>query len=448
MEIMPGSASRPNIVYVHSHDTGRFVSPYGHALVTPNLQKLAESGVLFRGAFSAAPTCSPSRAALLTGQAPHSSGMMGLAHRGFALHEPAQHLAHTLKGAGYFSVLTGMQHVAASADVGKTGYDVVIAKPNRAEIEAAAFLDNAPSQPFFLDVGFAETHRFGPHFNRESDGKPVSRGDGRYVSIPPHLPDNETTRADFADYAQAAEILDAKIGVVLEALERNHLTENTIIICTTDHGLAFPGMKCNLTDRGIGVMLMLCGPQIPAGMVCDALVSQIDIFPTLCDWLEIAKPKWLQGRSLLPVISQSASQVNDAIFAEVTYHAAYEAQRCVRTPRWKYIRRFDKRNRVALPNCDDSPTKTWLLERGWAERAIADEQLFDLWFEPQEMNNLAAATENPLAANALEEMRWRLDNWMHETDDPLLRGAVSAPSGAQINDPDGKSPNEAPQTVA
>src|SRR6476660_8683988 len=113
---MPRS-SRPNLVYIHSHDTGRFVSPYGYAIATPNLQKLAESGVLFRKAFCAAPTCSPSRAALLTGQAPHSSGLIGLAHRGFALHDPAQHLAHTLKNAGYYGVLTGMQHVASSADI-------------------------------------------------------------------------------------------------------------------------------------------------------------------------------------------------------------------------------------------------------------------------------------------------------------------------------------------
>ena len=273
---------------------------------------------------------------------------------------------------------------------------------------------------------------------------PVARGDGRYVPVPPHLPDNETTRADFADYVEAAKVLDAKIGVVLAALERNGLAENTLIVCTTDHGIAFPGMKCSLTDCGIGVMLILRGPQIPVGQVCDALVSQIDLFPTLCDLLEIENPNWLQGRSLLPVISGAAREVNDAIFAEVTFHAAYEPQRCVRTPRWKYIRRFDERGRVALPNCDDSPTKTWLLERGWAERPIPDEQLFDLWFDPQEMNNLAGRQE---VGHALDEMRWRLDNWMHETDDPLLRGPVSAPRGAQINDPEGKSPNEAPRTV-
>src|SRR5207247_1678035 len=101
------------------------------------------------------------------------------------------------------------------------------------------------------------------------------------------------------------------------------------------------GMKCHLTDRGIGVMLILRGPGVfSGGKVCDAMVSQIDLFPTLCDLLEIEKPAWLQGRSLLPLLHGEAEEVNDEIFAEVTYHAAYEPQRCVRTRRWKYIRRY------------------------------------------------------------------------------------------------------------
>lgn len=439
---------RPNIVYLHSHDTGRYVSPYGHAIGTPNIQELANDGVLFRQAFCAAPTCSPSRAALLTGQSPHSAGMIGLAHRGFPLHDQSQHLAHTLKAAGYHCALAGVQHVAAGDDVKKLGYDVIYDQKNGTENNAVEFLNTAPSEPFFLDAGFNETHRFGAHFNREN-GVPVQRGDGRHSTVPPHLLDNEITRAEIADFAYSAHILDEKYGQILSALERNGLLENTLIICTTDHGIAFPGSKCNLTDRGIGVLLILRGPgEFSGGKVVDALVSQIDIYPTLCDLLEIEKPGWLQGRSLLPIVREEAREVNDAIYAEVTYHAAYEPQRCVRTPRWKYIRRFDERRKVALPNCDDSSTKAWLLERGWAERPLAGEQLYDLWFDPQESNNLANRTEMPReAANALEEMRWRLDNWMQETNDPLLRGPVPAPSGSQINDPNGQSPNEAPQTV-
>ncbi|MFN5934562.1 MAG: sulfatase-like hydrolase/transferase, partial [Roseiflexaceae bacterium] len=70
---------KPNIIYVHSHDTGRYIQPYGHAVPTPNLQRFAEQGVVFRNAFSVAPNCSPSRSALVTGHAPHCNGMNGLA---------------------------------------------------------------------------------------------------------------------------------------------------------------------------------------------------------------------------------------------------------------------------------------------------------------------------------------------------------------------------------
>src|SRR5258708_28427949 len=87
--------TRPNILYIHSHDTGRYLQPYGHAVPAPNLQRLAEGGVLFRKAFNVAPTCSPSRASLLTGMCPHRNGMLRLAHRGFALNNYQHHLLPT-----------------------------------------------------------------------------------------------------------------------------------------------------------------------------------------------------------------------------------------------------------------------------------------------------------------------------------------------------------------
>ena len=108
---------RPNILYLHSHDTGRYIQPYGHNVPTPNLQVLAEQGVLFRQSFCAGPTCSPSRACLVTGMWPHSSGMIGLAHRGFALNDYTQHIVHTMRQAGYHSTLIGVQHVAARPEL-------------------------------------------------------------------------------------------------------------------------------------------------------------------------------------------------------------------------------------------------------------------------------------------------------------------------------------------
>ncbi len=105
--------------------------------------------------------------------------------------------------------------------------------------------------------------------------------------------------------------------------------------------------------------------------MCDALVSQVDLFPTLCDLLEINPPAWLQGRSLLPLVRGEAPEIREAVFSEINFHVAYEPQRAVRTQRWKYIRRFDGRTRPVLPNCDDSPSKSLWIENGWRERPVA-----------------------------------------------------------------------------
>lgn len=432
--------TRPNILYIHGHDTGRYVGPYGHAVATPNIQRLAEEGVLFRKAFCAAPTCSPSRAALLTGQAPHNAGMVGLVNRGYDLSDHGQHIVTTLRGAGYHTVLSGLQHVAR--DPGDIGYDDIRTTSGRAAAShAVEFLNDASASasgaPFYLEVGFFENHRVFP--------EPTV--DERYCLPPAPLPDTPRTRQDIAAYKTMAQDLDAKMGAVFAALERNGLAENTLVICTTDHGLAFPGMKCNLTDHGMGVMLIMRGPGgFTGGAVHDAMLSQIDVFPTLCDLLDIQPPEWLQGNSFLDVVSGDREEVNDEVFAEVTYHAAYEPKRAVRTQRWKYIRHFGGRDRPVLPNCDDSPSKDVWLDAGWQGRRVEEERLYDLAFDPNETQNRAGDAD---LADVLDDMRGRLDRWMAATSDPLLGGAhVQPPPGTSYNDPDGLSPNETPTVVA
>lgn len=425
---------RPNIVYIHSHDSGRYLQPYGHAIPTPNLQRLAEEGVLFRQAFSGAPTCSPSRAALLTGQSAHASGMLGLAHRGFKLHDYKQHIVHTLRDAGYTSVLAGLQHVAANADT--IGYDEVMKPKSTSAVNVAPtavdFLNRRPTKPFFLDVGFFETHREYP--------KPAASDDPRYLLPPAALPDTPQTRLDTAGYHASARILDNGVGAVLDALDRNGLTSNTIVISTTDHGVAFPRMKCNLEDFGMGVSLIIRGPQgFARQIVNDSLISHIDVFPTLCDALGIAHPAWLTGKSFLPVLRGEASEGNDAVFSEVTFHAAYEPKRAVRTKRYKYIRRYGNKQTPVLPNCDDGLSKSLWLEYGWKTHRLPEESLYDLVFDPAENNSLV--TDASLTS-VLADMRTRLDRWMKDTDDPLLKGPVAPPHGSKVNDPDGVSPKE------
>jgi arylsulfatase A-like enzyme len=423
-----------NILYMHSHDSGRYLGPYGYPVPTPNLRKLAAEGVVFRRAFSAAPTCSPSRAALLTGQCPHQNGMFGLAHRGFSMTDYRRHLLYTLRGAGYTSVLAGLQHIADRPE--RIGFDEILhpQSTRAADVapQAVAFLNRRPKQPFFLDVGFFETHRAYP--------APTVADDARSIQPPTPIPDTAATRADMAGFHASARNLDFGVGQVLEALERNGLAENTLVISTTDHGLAFPRMKCNLTDSGWGVSLILRGPDVfRDGKTCDAMVSHLDIFPTICESLEIKAPDWLEGRSVLPVLRGRMAEINEEVFAEVNYHASYEPQRAVRTQRHKYIRRFGDRAAPVLPNCDDSPSKTLWLESGWRQHVLPKEELYDLIFDPGEQCNLA--TER-ISGDTLQTMRARLDHWMERTNDPLLRGPVPAPPGAKVNPVDQTSPNE------
>jgi arylsulfatase A-like enzyme len=360
--------------------------------------------------------------------------MVGLAHRGFPLNDYRQHIVHTLRDLGFWSGLIGEQHISKKPEV--IGYDEVI-KIDTSHVDDVApvavdLLTKRLRQPFFLSVGFFETHR---EFFQPSSPKKAN-----YVLPPPNLPDTPEIRQDMAAYHASAHSLDVGVERVLDALDASGIAENTLVICTTDHGLAFPGSKATLYDRGLGVMLILRGPGgFTGGKASDALVSHIDLFPTICDLLGVDHPEYLQGKSLLPLVTGQAEEVRDAIFAEKTYHVAYEPERCVRTHRWKYVRRFGDRETPVLANVDDGPSKDLLLANGWAERPIPHEQLYDLIFDPNEARNLA---NDPSLSGVLQEMRERLDAWMRETRDPLLDGPVPAPPGAELNTPDQLSPND------
>ena len=304
----------PNILYLNSHDTGRYVQPYGHAIPTPNIQWLADQGVMFRNAFCAAPSCSGSRAALLTGEYCHTNGMMGLAHRGFALNDIGHHMVRTLSAAGYHTGLIGEQHV--SVDPAVLGYDVVhdVQDTNASSVAPAAIeaLSNGIQEPFFLSVGFFETHR--------SFFAPSSVRDRVYSLPPPFLPDTPEIRLDVAAYKASARALDHGIGAVLNKLNETGLDRDTLVICTTDHGLAFPTAKASLLDRGIGVMLILRGAGFDGGYARDELVSHIDIFPTICEVAGIEPPPWLAGRSLVGLVRDEdppGARVGDLLGADL-----------------------------------------------------------------------------------------------------------------------------------
>jgi arylsulfatase A-like enzyme len=428
--------TRPNILYLHSHDTGRHIATYGAGVRSPNLQRLAEAGVTFRRAFSAAPTCSPSRASLLTGQWPHQTGVLGLVHRGFALTHPERHLATTLRDAGYRTVLAGGQHVT-DGDPAALGYtdvadrDTVNRETTVAAAIAAIRAAAADGRPLFLDAGFFETHQPWPEMPEEA---------GRWLKPPPQLPDTKPTRRDMAGYQQSLTALDDAYGAILDALDAAGLADDTLVVATTDHGLALPWMKCTLTDAGVGVLLILRGPgELAGGRVLDALVGQIDLYPTLCEVAGIERPAWLEGRSLLPRLRGEAGTVRDELFAEVTYHAAYEPQRLIRTDRHALIRRFGDRRTPVLPNLDNSISRDIVLEAGYADIALPEVALHDTILDPQQRVNLA---DSPAHREIRDDLLARLHDWMETTGDPLLRGDVPVPPGGRVNDPDAASVDE------
>jgi arylsulfatase A-like enzyme len=438
-----------NILYIHTHDTGRYIQPYGYAVPTPNLQAFSRQGTVFRQAFSCAPTCSPSRSALLTGRSPHSCGMLGLAHLGFALPDYGQHLVQRLNSCGYRTVLCGIQHEAEQVCaigyqrvLGNTGLGAWTGRDSSGEEdlanarEVARYLRSVTKGPVFLSYGMFSTHR---RFPQIDDPAPT-----RAIRPPSALPDHPAVREDFAAYVQSAAVADRCFGIVMDALAASAICDNTLVIFTTDHGIAFPGMKCTLFDGGIGVSLLLDYPGNPSrARAVDALVSQIDLLPTICDLTGIECPEGIQGVSLVPLLTGQRQEVREELFAEINYHVVYEPLRCVRTSRFKLIRDFDSYDRGLPANCDDSPTKDLFLENGYFDRPREREMLYDLLFDPVELHNLVA--EDSCREEYREvygDLRGRLQSWMEDTDDPLLDGEVPRPKGAIVGKDSMISPKE------
>jgi N-sulfoglucosamine sulfohydrolase len=379
---------------------------------------------------------------------PHAAGMLGLAHRGFSLKDPGQHLAQHLRQNGYETVLCGVQHLITPGEEEKLGYEYVLegdglprkdpgsnlamAMDKRNAMAAAAYLSKPKEQPFFLSFGMNCTHF--PLPDPPEDINPDT------IQPPAPLPDIPAIRLDMAGYHTLAQHADHCVGTVLKAVREHGLEDDTLMLFTTDHGIAFPWMKCTLYDHGLGVALILRFPKKEfAGNVVDSLVSHLDIYPTLCELTQTEKPAWLEGSSVMPLIQGTQETIRSEIYGEVTYHAAYEPMRCVRTGRYKYIRNFGDYPQVIKANIDDSRSKRFLLDNGLMNQPHAPtEMLFDLYFDPAERENLAGRKE---FTQIKDQMAERLQRWMIETEDPLLSGDVPLPSGGYANPPDDIHPS-------
>ena len=169
------------------------------------------------------------------------------------------------------------------------------------------------------------------------------------------------------------------------------------------------------------------------------MVTHLDVYPTICELAGIEPPDWLEGTSLMPLVRGERAAIHDEIFTEMTYHAAYQPQRAIRTERWKYIRRFDDDPHPVLANCDDSASKDLLVEHGWAPAAASPRSSTT---SSSIRTRGATSPREPENAAVLAELRRRLEAGWTSAGDPLLEGPVAPPPGAEINDPNQISPAE------
>lgn len=429
-----------NILLIHCHDLGRFLGSYGVETVsTPNLDALAGESALFEQAFATAPHCSPARASLFTGTYPQANGVLGLTHEpfGWDLNEPSHHLASRLKTAGYQTELVGVHHESRvladdvvarrlGFDHARTGgaRDVVVDRAT----EALRRLSGG-DRPFYLQVGFTEPHRMPSGRDRPGVMGFLADGVEPDVSlghtVPAHLVDDPGAREEIAELQGAVKYMDQGVGSILAELDALGLRDETLVLFTTDHGLALPRAKCTLYDAGLEVALMVRHPGSAAwsGKRVADIVSHVDVLPTMLDLAGLPIPDGLSGTSLRLVV-ESGQPVRTHCFSQLSYHTYYDPKRSVRTSTHRLIVNFSNAPRAM------DPTQSWVhrsLPADLSGPTIGTSpvvELYDLATDPGERINIAA---DPAQEGTLTELSAALFDWMQECADPLL--TLQQPTG-------------------
>ncbi len=419
---------KPNIILFITHDQGQFIGCYDskqtpNSLKTPNLDNVARDGIKFNNYFCTAPQCSPSRGSIQTSLYPHQNGLMGLVDRGWTLPETNKTLPMYLKENGYTTHLLGLQH--ESMDAQTLGYDtmskrghVINYSCNRMKRKYRDFLSEHKNikKPFYACIGSWEVHRpFGGW------GDPV---DPVNVKVPPYLPDNDMIHEDFADYYGAIHIVDETIGRLMEHLESFGLAENTLFIFTTDHGEPFPRAKCTLYDPGIKTSLLMSFPNsdlFSNGKEISQMISNIDLLPTILDYIGAKIPKNIEGESFLKCLRNQAEPFRKEIYTEKTFHEFYDPMRSIRTEKYKYIVNFEKFPALYQIDLFTAPFKTGKYMTELIKKPRPDEELYHLISDPTEMNNLCSNSEYK---SIKETLKVKLFRWLKETNDPILQGKI------------------------
>lgn len=459
-------SERPNVLLLHSHDLGRHLGCYGRGVETPNVDALAADGVVLENHFCTAPQCCPSRGSLHTGRHPHVNGLMGQITWGWDLPADETTMSEYLSDAGYSTHVFGVQHVRQdSASI----YDRVHVSTEPADGIADAFEadlgEMADDGPFFAAVGFVEPH-LGPGDDPpytfaypERDDRVFESTDPADVDPVPYLPDRPAIREALADLNDlVTHTLDDAVGRVLDRLAGAGLAEDTLVVFTTDHGLALPRAKGSCYDPGLEVAFLARLPGVlDGGERYDGLTSHVDVLPTVLDLLDLPIPDDLDGRSFRGLVGDADDKYTprEYVRAEMTWHERYAPMRAVRTADFKYVRNFWKQQRVHLPADVFGSRAGRELREEYYVSERPREELYDLTGDPHERENLASsrgplsppgsagmfdspgagADADPDYADDVRRLRQHVHDWMQATDDPLLDGPVSRP-GSEVWEPD------------
>ncbi len=431
-------AKAKNVVLIVADDLGMLLGCYGNANIkTPNLDALAKRGVRFTRAYSTVASCSPSRASIYTGLFTHQNGQYGLQH---ATHKQecypwVQGLPNLLRAVGYYTGLIGKFHTGPDSSF---QWDRLMTKtkgrdPHAFAQNAKQFIKDSDKKPFFLVVGYQDPHRAAKGFGNDAfagDPKEV-KYDPATIKLPYFLPDSPASRQDWAEYLQSISRLDRGVGLIIDTLREAGQLDDTLIIFISDNGPPFPGAKTTLYASGIHLPLIMAGPGLPTGRTNNALVSYIDLTPTILETAGAKVPSYKQtkliGKSLMPIAKGDDDKGRDAVFASHQFHeiTMYYPMRTIVTQKYKLIANLD--HEKAFPFASDlwgSPSWQYIRaskSKMMGERSVAaylhrpKEELYDLSTDPNELKNLAADATH---VKTLSDLRDRLRAWQAETNDP------------------------------
>lgn len=459
----PEPAPKPNILIILSDDqswspTGAVSDP---AALTPAIDRLAREGVVFSRAFVACPSCSPSRAALLTGQPIWR--LSDAANQGGPLDAEFTVYPDLLQLDGYFVGFTGKGWAPGRVELTGRSRNPAGAMFNefgRSNPAAnfAAFLDSVPGDsPFCFWWGSLQPHRPFVTGGARGPGAPPA------VYVPPVWPNVAAVAEDIAQYLGAVQLFDEEVASAMEILTARGKLDNTLVVVASDNGMPFPCAKATLYDRGTRVPLVVWWRgRVPGGRVVDDFVSLTDLAPTFIDVAGGKPPHDMTGRSLLDVIiSAKSGRVDperDFVVTARERHADCRPgsvgypSRAIRTDDYLYIRNYAPERWPAgdppiFGDIDSwnmaysAPTKEYMMERRNTPdvqplfRRCFDkrpaEELYDLKTDPHQMVNVldplsgGGAKPREEYERVRKELAGRLEKHLKETGDPRATGKTA-----------------------